>query len=225
MKDDIYNQYNEVIQKQKNHEKEIRTKIQNYQDQIKKGINTISIENDIEKEIKNFISSINILEKGYNVRNAPGYLDDMELDRRQKEIQQLSISINNIEKDYNNLKEKKYSYKSSNEEYHPTEEMKDMSNEELLEFKDKKMKENDDKINLITNEVKTINVEVKEVGQIIKDQNNEMDKIAEDMDRVDSKFQKGVNKMKKYLEESSFWCIIPILVVEIVGSVLIFKYI
>lgn len=77
----------------------------------------------------------NQLDNAYTNRNAPSQIPYSELDRRQKQIQKLGLDIQEIEKSFKGIQNQKYSFKGSvPENYQQTEEMKSMSNSELLQF-------------------------------------------------------------------------------------------
>ena len=73
-----------------------------------------------------------------------------ELDRRQKQIQNLGQDINELYRNYQKIKDKKYEFKGQrNNDYQPTEDMKNMTNNELLQYQKVKMKQQDDQIDEI----------------------------------------------------------------------------
>ena len=130
MSKDLYMKYTEIISKQEEQSKELRKKIANYQQAARSGnTNTVSLESEIQREIKNFKDIQSQLEEGYSFRNAPSQIPGPELDRRQKEIQKYTLDIQQIENSFKNLQNEKYAFKGQMpDNYQQTEEMKKMSN-------------------------------------------------------------------------------------------------
>ena len=170
---EIYLNFAGFIGKQQDAKKELRLKISNYQKVVQNGkSNTVNLESEIEREIKNLKEVHSQLNNAYSNRNAPSQIPGIELDRRQKEIQQLGLDIQNIENSYKSINNQKYSFKGRNDgEYQQAEEMKSMTNSELLQLQKNKIKEQDDQLDEITLEVKKGRVLAKEAGHIIEDQN------------------------------------------------------
>ena len=129
--------------------KEARNKLSKFQQAAQNGENTVGIETQIEQDIKN------LKQKHSQLDNASSHIPGAELDRRQKEIQQLHIDIQGIEKSFKNLQTQKYAFKGQNDgQYQQTEEMKTMSNSELMQYQKQKIKNQDQQIDEITLDVK-----------------------------------------------------------------------
>ena len=218
---EIYRNFKGVESQQNEALKKIRDKITNFRNDSKNGKNTISIETDIEREIKNFKDKVRELENGYSDRNAPTTLIDEELERRRQKIQQMSIDIEEIEKTFQSNQNDKYSFKANLDNYGPTEEVKEMSNDEIMQLNKKKLNEQDDQLGDIIDETVKVKKLNREAQEIIKDQNNALDKMEEDMDKLDSKFQSGIKRFQRYAAKASTCCIIVILILEIIGAGLI----
>jgi hypothetical protein len=214
---ELYSNFNEIITKQEEAGKQLRIKISNYQKTVQtSNSNTVSIESEIERDIKNFKDMCNQLDNAYTNRNAPSQIPYSELDRRQKQIQKLGLDIQEIEKSFKGIQNQKYSFKGSvPENYQQTEEMKSMSNSELLQFQKGKIKEQDKIIDDITLDVKKGRVLAKETGVIITDQNKQLDALQEDIDRLDSRMQRGIKRFENYVAKQSGCCIILVLILEL----------
>lgn len=214
---EFYINFNDTIAKQEEKSKELRQKISNYQKVTAGGSsNTISIENEIERDIKNFKELISQLENAYNNRNAPSQIPPNELDRRQKEIQKLGINIQEIESSYKNVQNQKYAYKgSAPDNYQQTEEMKSMSNSELMQLQKDKIEQQDKVIDDVILDVKKGRVLAKEAAHIIDDQNKQLDTLQEDIDRLDSRMQRGIKRFENYVTKQSGCCLILTLLIEL----------
>jgi t-SNARE syntaxin family protein len=220
---EYYSNFQEVSKKQDEALKQIRMKLSNYQKAISAGGNTISMESEIEREIKNCKDITSQLDNAYSNRNAPSQIPGVELDRRQKEIQKISMNIQEIEKSFKNLQNQKYSFKGQmSDGYQQSEEMKTMSNSELLQLQKDKINEQDKVIDDVILDVKKGRVLAKETGHIIEDQNKQLDSLQEDIDRLDSRMQRGIKRFENYVAKQSGCCIIFILLVELAAAILIF---
>ena len=218
---EIYTNYANVIETQKKANKDIIDRISNYK-KIANQENTTSIELEIEDKIKNIKGFNNQLKDSYSNNKAPSYIFPEELERRQQTIQQLIIDTDEIEKNYKSVKKAKYSFKGSKDDYQPTEEMKNMSNEELMQYQKEKINQQDEKLDDIAMDVKKGRVLAKEAGTILKEQNKQLDQLQDDMDRLDSRFQRGIKRFENYVAKQSGCCIILVLIIELVIAFLIF---
>lgn len=221
---EMYLNFTGFIGKQQDANKGLRQKISNYQKIVQNGnSNTVSLESEIEKEIKNLKEVHSKLNDAYSNRNAPSQIPGMELDRRQKEIQKLGLDIQNIENTYKSINNQKYAFKGSMDgEYQQSEEMKTMSNSELLQLQKNKIKEQDEQLDEITLEVKKGRVLAKEAGHIIDEQNKQLDTFQEEIDRLDSRFKRGIKRFENYVAKQSTCCIIMTLIIEAAIAFLIF---
>ena len=223
MSNELYMDYESIMSKQKEVIKEIVSKIKEYQKIISTGTNTIKMEQDLEKEINNAKEMSSKLETAYNYKNAPSTMPPLELDRRQKQIQELRDAILENEQNYRNYKNQKYSYKDTSDgNYEITEDMKNMNNSELLALQKEKINQQDKMIDDIAMDVKKGKVLAREAGVIIKDQNAQLDDLQEEMDKLDSNFQKGIKRFQNYAKKQSGCCITIILILEMVATFLIF---
>ncbi len=224
MSKEIYLDFNSFMGKQDEELKEIRKKIANYQKLISSSTNTTTTEREIDRDIRKLKDTQNELENAYSNRNAPSTIPGIELDRRQKEIQKFGISIRDIENTFKNFQNQKYSFKGGNinDNYQQSDEMKNMSNSELLIFQKEKIKEQDKIIDDITLDVKKGRVLAKEAKNIMEQQNKELDQLQEEIERVDSRFQRGIKRFENYVQKQSGCCIIIILIIELAIALLIF---
>ena len=222
MSNELYMDYEPIMNKQKEAAKEIVSKIKEYKN-ISTGTNTIKMEQDLEREINNAKEMSSKLETAYNYKNAPSSIPPLELDKRQKEIQELRDSIIENEQNYRNYKNQKYSYKDiSDGNYEITDDMKMMNNNELLALQKEKINQQDKMIDDIAMDVKKGKVLAKEAGNIIKQQNVQLDDLQEEIDKLDSNFQKGIKRFQNYAKKQSGCCITIILILEFVATFLIF---
>jgi len=219
---ELYSNFKTVMEDQDKKSKEIRGKISNFQQEATKGTNTVSLESDIQKDIKNLRDKVSELENAYSNRNAPSQIPPNELDRRQKEIQKLNISVQDIDKTFKTIQSQKYAFKGQSGDYKPTEEMKGMSNAELIQLQKEKIDQQDKQIDDITMDVKKGRVLAKEAANQLEQQNKQLDQLQEDIDRLDSRFQRGVKRFENYVNKQSGCCIIICLVVELVIALLIY---
>jgi len=224
MSKEIYIDFNPFMGKQDEALKEVRKKIANYQKLISTGTNTTTTESEIDRDIRKLKDTQNELDNAYSNRNAPSTIPGIELDRRQKEIQKLGISIRDIENTFKNFQNQKYSFKGGNmnENYQQSDEMKNMSNSELLLYQKDKIKEQDKIIDDITLDVKKGRVLAKEAGNIMEQQNKELDQLQEDIERLDSKFQRGIKRFENYVQRQSGCCIMIVLIIELAIAFLIY---
>ena len=218
MTSDIYSNFNGIITKLGEDYKNIINKISNFNQSINSGNeNTGNLESEIQKDIANFKQIYSELENGYSNRNAPP-IPPAELDRRQKEIQKLNINLTSLNDTFQVALQIKYAYKVNDRfkgEYKQTEEMKNMSNSELLAYQKDKIKQQDNQIDDITLEVKKGRVLAKEAKHQLQDQDKELDALQEDVDKLDSKMNRVTKKFENYVIQQSTCKIIIILVIEV----------
>ena len=220
----IYLEFKKIISEQEEKSKNLSGKLTKYKDTIKSGVNTISFENEIEKEILSLKEAYSELENAYSNRNAPSQIAPQELDRRQKQIKTLDIRINELEKNYEELKSEKYRYKGTGmeDEYALTDDMKNMDNQGLMQLQQKKLKEQDAQLDDIYLDAKKGTVLAKEAGKILEEQNKQLDELQNDMDKLDSRLQRGIKRFKDYAAKQSGCCITFILILELVAGFLIY---
>ena len=220
----IYLEFKKIISEQEEKSKNLSGKLTKYKDTIKSGVNTISFENEIEKEILSLKEAYSELDNAYSNRNAPSQIAPQELDRRQKQIKTLDIRINELEKNYEELKSEKYRYKGTgmDDEYVLTDDMKNMDNQGLMQLQQKKLKEQDAQLDDIYLDAKKGTVLAKEAGKILEEQNKQLDELQNDMDKLDSRLQRGIKRFKDYAAKQSGCCITFILILELVAGFLIY---
>lgn len=218
---EIYLDFTNVLNKQKDAIKEIHQKV--YQLKGMSNANTTDFEGEIRRDIKKIKDKNDELSNAYSNSNAPSTIQMIELDRRQKEIQTLKNSIKDEENNFLSVVKSKYSYKGNRSgEYTPTDEMKGMTNNELLALQKEKIHEQDKKLDDITLEVKKGRVLAKEAGHIIDEQNKQLDELQDDIDRLDNRFKKGIKRFENYVSRQSGCCIIIVLIAELIAAFLIF---
>lgn len=218
---EIYLDFTNVLNKQKDAIKEIHQKV--YQLKGMSNANTTDFEGEIRRDIKKIKDKNDELSNAYSNSNAPSTIQMIELDRRQKEIQTLKNSIKDEENNFLSVVKSKYSYKENRSgEYTPTDEMKGMTNNELLVLQKEKIHEQDKKLDDITLEVKKGRVLAKEAGHIIDEQNKQLDELQDDIDRLDNRFKKGIKRFENYVSRQSGCCIIIVLIAELIAAFLIF---
>ena len=219
----IYIEYNSIITTQEEKSKDIRKKISEYSNKAGAGENTVDIEIEIEKDLSSLKEAHRELENAYSNKNAPSQIALQELDRRQKEIKKLEISINESDKNYKDLKGDKYEFKGNDmEEYVPTDEMKTMDNAQLMQLQKKKIDDQNEQLNDIVLDVKKGQVLVKEAGKMMEDQGKELDELQKDMDQLDSRINRGTQRFKEFAAKQSGWCVVLILILEVVAFFLIY---
>jgi len=220
---ELYMNFNEIIKQQEQQVKVIRQKISDYMKIISSQTNTINEETNIERSIKSLKDMHSQLENAYSNRNAPSQIPAIELDRRQKEIQQLGINVQEIEKSFKNAQSQKYAFKGNVQgEYNQTNEMRNMTNSELVQFQKEKMKAQDEQLDDITRDVKRGRVLAKEAKNTIEEQNKQLDSLQDDIDKLDSRFQRGIKRFENYVAKQSSCCIILILIIELILAFVIY---
>ena len=218
---ELYLDFTNVLNKQIEAIKEIHQKV--YQFKGMSNVNTTDFEGELRRDFKKIKDRNDELSDAYSNSNAPSTIQMQELDRRQKEIQKLKNSTKEEENNFLALVKSKYSFKGKpSGDYVPTEEMKGMTNNELLVLQKEKINEQDKKIDDITLEVKKGKVLAKEAGHILEDQNKQLDQLQDDIDRLDSRFKKGIKRFENYVNKQSGCCILIILILELVAAFLIF---
>ena len=221
MSSPIYLEYSSIIKKQEDNSKNLHKKLSDYNSQVESGSNTIKMEEGIEKELSALKEAHRELENAYSNRNAPSQISPNELDRRQKQIQNLGQSIQDIEQNYKQIKDKKYEFKGPKmDNYQPTEDMKTMSNSELLQYQQVKMKKQDEQLDDIYMDVKKGIVLAKETDKILDEQNKQLDELQNDIDKLDSKLKRGAKRFADYAAKKSGYCIVIILVLELIAGIL-----
>jgi len=217
----IYLEYNSIIGEQEEKLKNLHKKVSSYKDKIGTNTNTIALEEEIEKEINTLKEAQRELDNAYSNKNAPSQISPNELDKRQKQIKKLEISISELQKSYNDIKDQKYEFKGPNmDNYQLSEDMKNMSNAELYQQQQLKLKEQDEQLDDIFMDVKKGRILAKEAGKIMDEQNKQLDELQDDMDRLDSKLKRGAKRFENYVAKKSGCCIIVILILELIAGFL-----
>ena len=222
---EYYSNYKEFISKINEKEKIIRQELTEYKKLSSGQELTIDIENKIKGHLKEYKDSMTDLENAYHPKAVPGFVPINTIDQRQKEIQGFGIKYNEMQKLYNDIENKKYSFKNLiNEDYSQKEEYKNMSNEQLLVTQNKKLSEQDDKLDYITMDVKKGTVLARNAKNVIKEQNKQLDQIDEDIDRTREKMNTLTGRFNNYVAHTSTCKMILILIAELVAAFLIFFF-
>lgn len=99
-----------------------------------------------------------------------------------------------------------------------------MTNADLLEYQQKKIKDKDQEIEEITGEVK----KGKEMGKVIKTnletQNKLLDDVETRMDHLDSKMSRTRKKFDNYVANSSSCCLTFVIILEIAAMAAISSF-
>jgi len=217
----IYLEYNAIIAEKEEKLKNLHKKLSNYKDKVGTNTNTIALEDEIEKEINSLKEDQRELDNAYSNKNAPSQISTNELDKRQKQIKKLEIGINDAEKSYNEIKDQKYEFKGPNmDNYQISDDMKNMTNAELYQQQQLKLKDQDQQLDDIFLDVKKGRVLAKEAGQIMDEQNKQLDELQDDIDRLDSKLKRGAKRFQNYVAKKSGCCIVVILILELIAGIL-----
>ena len=217
----IYLEYNAIIGEKEEKLKNLHKKLSNYKDKVGTSTNTIALEGEIEKEINSLKEDQRELDNAYSNKNAPSQISTNELDKRQKQIKKLEIGINDAEKSYNEIKDQKYEFKGPNmDNYQISDDMKNMSNAELYQQQQLKLKDQDQQLDDIFLDVKKGRVLAKEAGNIMDEQNKQLDELQDDIDRLDSKLKRGAKRFQNYVAKKSGCCIVVILILELIAGFL-----
>ena len=217
----IYLEYNAIIAEKEEKLKNLHKKLSNYKDKVGTNTNTIALEGEIEKEINSLKEDQRELDNAYSNKNAPSQISTNELDKRQKQIKKLEIGINDAEKSYNEIKDQKYEFKGPNmDNYQLSDDMKNMSNAELYQQQQLKLKDQDQQLDDIFLDVKKGRVLAKEAGNIMDEQTKQLDELQDDIDRLDSKLKRGAKRFQNYVAKKSGCCIVVILIIELIAGFL-----
>lgn len=217
LSDEIYTNFGGVITEVQNLSKDTRAKVEEYRQRVSQGADSHSLEDTIKKNIDAMNAKYNKLENGYSNRNAPSGIPGGELDRRQKEIQSLKNTINQVAELYRLTENQKYSYKVSDKfsgPYQQTDEMKNMSNNELMNAQKEKIKQQDRQMEEIANEAVKGQKIAREIKHELVDQNKQLDEMQKDFDKLDSRMNRLTKRFENYVAKQSGCKIIITLVIE-----------
>ena len=145
-----YSYYKSFISDLTNKEKSIKADIESFKTALGNNINTINIQNKIEKTLKNFKELVDKLNLSYDTKIAPVNMPDDVLYKRQKEINVFLASYNSMNEEFTKLVLKG----KIEEDYKDKEEYKNKDTKELIKMTKDKMKEHDAILNEIFNMVK-----------------------------------------------------------------------
>lgn len=223
---EYYSQFNSKISEINETEKKVRSSLDKLRVQIAQDPKspTANEEGQIRRQINEMKDLTNKLEEAYNNRNVPSGFPGPELDRRQKEIQNIKIRMTGIDQGFQDVLDKKYGFVSTRnyDGYAESDEMKGMSNSELLQYQKEKIQDQDKQIDEITLDVKKGQVMAKEAGHQLDEQNKQLDQLQEDIDRLDSRMKKASKKFENYVAQQSGCKIIFILILELAAALAIY---
>ena len=211
-----YTEYRSHLKDIEGIEKKIRTELVEYKKKMNDGGITIEMENKIKGLLKNYKDKKNNLAEAYSNRNIPSGFPFAELDKRQKEIQQLGFNYDKMENEYKEIESERYIFKGGiDEDYSKKEEYKFMNRDELLSLQKNKLNKQDEQIEEITVDVKKNTQLAKNAKHVIKEQNKQLEQINEDIDRTKEKMDRLTDRFKNYASSIS-WCkLIFIIIVEL----------
>ena len=212
-----YTEYRSHLKDLEGIEKKINTELGEYKKKMNdSGIN-IEMENKIKGLLKEYKDKKDNLAEAYSSRNIPSGFPFAELDKRQKEIQQLGFNYDKMANEYKAIENERYKFKGGiDEDYSKKEEYKFMNRDELLTLQKNKLNKQDEQIEDITVDVKKNTQLEKNAKHVIKDQNKQLEQINEDIDRTKEKMGKLTDRFKNYASSIS-WCkLIFIIIIELV---------
>ncbi len=92
---------------------------------------------------------------------------------------------------------------------------KKITNEQLIQIKQKHDKQDEELLNQLSGQAKQIKEGQKLINHVIKQQEPLLDNINEDFDKVERKMQMENNKLKAYLEKTSTNCLYWVIGIEL----------
>jgi chromosome segregation ATPase len=212
---DIYLNYDVFTKEVSDLEKIIRDELNVYKQKCTGNESTIDLESNIRALFKQHKEKVSKLKTAYNKKNVPGGIPDATIDKRQGDIQQLEINYGNLEKTFNNLEKEKYRFKDViTEDYSQKEEYKNLTTGEIMVLEKKKLADQDERIEQITNDVIEGQKLAKHAGHVIKEQNKKLDQINEDIERTDQKMNTLTGRFERYVAGTSMCKMISIILVE-----------
>jgi len=92
---------------------------------------------------------------------------------------------------------------------------KKITNEQLMQFKQKHDQQDEELLNQLSGQAKQIKEGQKMISHVIKQQDPLLDNIHEDFDHVERKMKMENNKLKAYLEKTSTNCLYWVIGIEL----------
>ena len=222
MGDDYHTNYNELI----SIEKTLNAQMTELQKCVEGKTNSVKLEMKIKDNIMAHQKKREAL-NALNEKTGPS-LPGKEEEKRRKNINTAKLNLDRIKMTFESLTKRKYEYKiveGKYENYQLDEQAKNMTNTELLEYQQRKIKDQDQEIEEITGEVK----KGKEMGKVIKtnleSQNKLLDDVESGMDNLDSKMSRTKKKFDNYVANSSSCCLTIVIILEIGAMGLMLYYI
>ena len=201
-----YTEYRSHLKDLEGIEKKIKTELVEYKKKMNNGGITIEMENKIKGLLKEYKDKKDNLAEAYSSRNIPSGFPFAELDKRQKEIQQIGFNYDNMVNDYKEIESERYRFKGGiDEDYSKKEDYKFMNRDELISLQKNKLNKQDEQLEDITVDVKKNTQLAKNAKHVLKEQNQKLEQINEDIDRTKEKMDKLTDRFKNYASSIS-WC-------------------
>lgn len=201
-----------------NKEKQLNNLITKFQELANNKENTTKLESDIKKEFDNWNELYQRIKTDNDNNTA---LPEREKGKRNAFLNNAKISFDRNKGKFDEIRKKKYGFDDSGKhdeylsKYETDENMKNKSNEELLQYQQEKLKGQDKQIDDIISDVTKGKQMSKEIHGKLKDQNELLETIDENMDKLDSKMSRTKKKFETYLKKSSNCVLIVIMIVEL----------
>ena len=212
MGDDYHERYTEITQL----EKSINIKLNELQKTVDSKANSVKIEQDIRKKLSEYDKKRELLLSAHE-RNS-GNLASKEEVRRRQIIHNLKLNLDRMKMKFEGLVKSKYGYQINEEKYENyqiDEQAQNMNNRELLEYQEKKIAKQDEKIDEIIGITKQGKVVAKEIKTNLEDQNKLLDNVEDGMDNLDSKMARTRKKFENYVAKSSTCCLTVVIILEV----------
>lgn len=212
MGDEYHERYTEITQL----EKTINIQLNDLQKKVDSKTNTIKLEQAIRNNISEYDKKRELLLSAHE-KNS-GNLPSKEQERRRQIIQNLKLNLDRMKMKFEGLIKSKYGYQVNEEKYDNyqiDEQAQNMNNRELLEYQEKKIAKQDEKIDEIIGLTKQGKVVAKEIKNNLENQNKLLDNVEDDMDNLDSKMARTKKKFEKYVAKSSTCCLTIIIILEV----------
>lgn len=105
--------------------------------------------------------------------------------------------------------------------YSDREEFKHMTNRQLLDLQQNKIKQQDSQVEELIGVVSKGNKTAKEFNTEVKNQNVKLEKLDDDIGRTEERMFRTRNKFDNYIEKSSFCCLYTVIICEVVALSLV----
>ena len=105
--------------------------------------------------------------------------------------------------------------------YSEKEEFGHMTNRQLLDLQQDKIKKQDDQVDELIGVVKKGNILAKDMNTEVKKQNVKLEHLDDDIGKTEEKMVRTRNKFDNYIEKSSFCCLYMVILGEIIALALV----